>query len=105
MLVELLNKYLSAMTDIILRHRGNVNKYLGDGIMAIFGRLVETSIMPASPASLPWIHNLNLPSGANNGKPRDSRISAHVLASTPDCLWSAIWVRTPGWSTRSWEIP
>ena len=36
-LVELLNKYLSAMTDIILRYRGNVNKYLGDGIMAIFG--------------------------------------------------------------------
>lgn len=36
-LVELLNEYLSAMTDIILRHRGNVNKYLGDGIMAIFG--------------------------------------------------------------------
>ncbi len=36
-LVELLNKYLSAMTDIILEHRGNVNKYLGDGIMAIFG--------------------------------------------------------------------
>jgi adenylate cyclase len=36
-LVELLNRYLSAMTDIIRRHRGNVNKYLGDGIMAIFG--------------------------------------------------------------------
>lgn len=36
-LVVLLNKYLSAMTDIILKHRGNVNKYLGDGIMAIFG--------------------------------------------------------------------
>ena len=36
-LVVLLNHYLSAMTDIILRHRGNVNKYLGDGIMAIFG--------------------------------------------------------------------
>ena len=36
-LVELLNQYLSAMTEIILHHRGNVNKYLGDGIMAIFG--------------------------------------------------------------------
>ncbi len=36
-LVILLNHYLSAMTDIILRHRGNVNKYLGDGIMAVFG--------------------------------------------------------------------
>ena len=36
-LVLLLNQYLSAMTDIIRRHRGNVNKYLGDGIMALFG--------------------------------------------------------------------
>jgi len=36
-LVALLNRYLSAMTDIIRRHRGNVNKYLGDGIMALFG--------------------------------------------------------------------
>ena len=36
-LVSLLNRYLSAMTDIIRRHRGNVNKYLGDGIMALFG--------------------------------------------------------------------
>lgn len=36
-LVDLLNRYLSAMTDIILQQRGNVNKYLGDGIMAIFG--------------------------------------------------------------------
>ena len=36
-LVFLLNEYLSSMTDIIRRYRGNVNKYLGDGIMAIFG--------------------------------------------------------------------
>lgn len=37
-LVTLLNRYLSAMTTIIKnRHRGNVNKYLGDGIMALFG--------------------------------------------------------------------
>ncbi|WP_447972879.1 CHASE2 domain-containing protein [Nitrospira sp. Kam-Ns4a] len=36
-LVEVINQYLSLMTGVILRHRGNVNKYLGDGIMAIFG--------------------------------------------------------------------
>lgn len=36
-LVEIINQYLTLMTGIILRHRGNVNKYLGDGIMAIFG--------------------------------------------------------------------
>lgn len=36
-LVEVINQYLTTMTEVILRHRGNVNKYLGDGIMAIFG--------------------------------------------------------------------
>jgi len=36
-LVELINRYLSVVTEGILRHRGNVNKYLGDGIMAVFG--------------------------------------------------------------------
>ena len=36
-LVTLLNRYLSAMTTTIHLHRGNVNKYLGDGIMAVFG--------------------------------------------------------------------
>jgi adenylate cyclase len=36
-LVDMLNTYLSAMTDTLLQYRGNVNKYLGDGIMALFG--------------------------------------------------------------------
>lgn len=36
-LVTLLNRYLTAMGATIRCHRGNVNKYLGDGIMAIFG--------------------------------------------------------------------
>ncbi len=36
-LVEIINQYLTLMTGIILGRRGNVNKYLGDGIMAIFG--------------------------------------------------------------------
>jgi adenylate cyclase len=39
-LVELLNQYLSAMTEIILRHRGNVNKYLGTALWR-FGRRAE----------------------------------------------------------------
>ena len=36
-LVNLLNEYLSEMTDIILAHGGTVDKYEGDAIMAFYG--------------------------------------------------------------------
>ncbi|MBI5130091.1 MAG: adenylate/guanylate cyclase domain-containing protein [Rhodopseudomonas palustris] len=40
-LVELMNAYLSAMTDIIERHGGYVDKYIGDSIVAVFGAPVD----------------------------------------------------------------
>ena len=36
-LTSLMNEYLSAMTDIIERHGGYVDKYIGDSIVAVFG--------------------------------------------------------------------
>lgn len=35
-LVSLLNQYLGPMTNLVLTHRGTLDKYIGDAIMAIF---------------------------------------------------------------------
>ncbi|MCK4776877.1 MAG: adenylate/guanylate cyclase domain-containing protein, partial [Actinomycetia bacterium] len=40
-LVELLNEYLGAMTDIILGDDGTLDKYVGDEIMAFWGAPIE----------------------------------------------------------------
>lgn len=36
-MVEALNRYLERMSEIILRHGGSIDKFMGDAIMALFG--------------------------------------------------------------------
>lgn len=36
-LVEFINNYLSIMTSIVLKHKGTLDKYLGDSLMAFWG--------------------------------------------------------------------
>jgi len=38
-MVVLLNRYLGAMTDVIVSHRGMINEFIGDAILVLFGAL------------------------------------------------------------------
>jgi class 3 adenylate cyclase/CHASE2 domain-containing sensor protein len=42
-LVELLNEYLSVMTDLLIENQGTLDKYEGDAIVAFFGAPMEMS--------------------------------------------------------------
>lgn len=59
-LVSFLNRYLSRMTDIILEHRGVVDKYIGDAIMAFWGAPIktETHALEAIRATLAMTNSL-----------------------------------------------
>jgi len=46
-LVDLLNEYLTAMTDIVFKYGGTLDKYIGDGIMVFFGDPVKYEDHPA----------------------------------------------------------
>ena len=41
-IVELLNDYFARVTDIVVKHGGHINKFVGDGAMAVFGTPVPT---------------------------------------------------------------
>ena len=42
-IVEMLNIHFSVMADIILKHNGTIDKYIGDAIMAFWGAPVKTT--------------------------------------------------------------
>ncbi len=45
-LVHLLNQYLGPMTDIVLQHRGTLDKYIGDAIMALYNAPLDVEDHP-----------------------------------------------------------
>jgi class 3 adenylate cyclase len=67
-LVDLLNYYLSSMSDLILEQKGTIDKYEGDAIMAFFG----------APIDLPD-HALRACIAAINVKRLEKTVNKHVM--------------------------
>jgi class 3 adenylate cyclase len=68
-LVDLLNYYLSSMSDIVLEQKGTIDKYEGDAIMAFFG----------APLDLPD-HALRACVAAINMKRLEVAVNKHILS-------------------------
>jgi adenylate cyclase len=49
-LADLLNEYFSEMTEVIFRHWGTLDKYIGDAIMAFWGHPIRRPTTPSAPA-------------------------------------------------------
>ena len=96
----LLNEVFSKLTHIIRSHRGTIDKYMGDCVMAFWGvlyyarpRAVGGDAAPGNVAGH-WQINAN---HRQRGLPGDRRA---LGPSRAPCAW-AIWARTSGAATRS----
>ncbi|MCK7514648.1 MAG: adenylate/guanylate cyclase domain-containing protein [Desulfobacterales bacterium] len=97
-IADLLTDYFTLMTEVLFRWEGTLDKYLGDGLLAIFGapvRCVDHGLR-AVRCALEMLEKQNdLPPAC-----RRTGNSTYASAST-QARWSrVIWGRRREWSTR-----
>jgi len=82
-LVLLLNRYFADMTDVIHKHHGTVDKFIGDGLMAFFGapeplELPEQNALEAAQEMLERLAEINREMRARGDEPLQIGIGIHT---------------------------
>ena len=52
--VEILNEYLTQMVDVVLRHEGTLDKFVGDAVMAVYGSPMDQPDQALRAVSTAW---------------------------------------------------
>jgi class 3 adenylate cyclase len=85
--VSLLNKFFSVMGEIVFKHNGIVDKYLGDGFLALFGAPVS-SVQDADNAAIAAIEMKNAVTVINRsyGKELGTSVNIGISVHTGDVV-------------------
>lgn len=83
-LLKLLNSYLEVFTDIIFKHEGMVDKFIGDAVMAVWGIPVKSDnhAQKACNAALEIKNAVEKMSSVNNGKKISVRMGINTGVMT-----------------------
>ncbi len=80
-LAQLLREYLSEMTKALFEERGTLDKFMGDGLMAIFGVPVPHADDPIRAVRCAW-RMLERLAGLNGRLPADRRLTIRIGVNT-----------------------
>jgi adenylate cyclase len=100
-LADLLTEHLGSQTTIVFEHKGFLDKYIGDAVMAVLGCAAPhdraRASRPAAPRSTSWPRCL---ASARNGRRAAGPRSTSASASTPATRSSATSARRSASATR-----
>ena len=88
-IVAQLNEYFSRMVPIVFAHKGTIDKFVGDMIMALFGAPLDDPDHADHAVETALAMSAGLASSTASGPRRADRRSISASASTPATWWPA----------------